>query len=88
MDGYDAIRALTALVETCRGGTFYEDYDASTSLIGEADAALDFLTPLFAGATALRPGAPLAVQVPWPIREPDAAPWFPLTADGGDDTDG
>lgn len=50
MDGYDAIRALTALVETCREGNFYEDYDASCSLIGEADRALAFLTPLALGA--------------------------------------
>lgn len=46
VDGYDAIRALTALVETCRSGEFYTDYDASTSLLSEANKALDALTPL------------------------------------------
>lgn len=46
MDHYDALGALTNLVETCRLGNFYQDYDASWELLGKADEAIGLLTPL------------------------------------------
>lgn len=51
MDAHDAIWALTNLVEVCRSGTFYSDYDGSWELIGRADKALSLLTPMLLAET-------------------------------------
>lgn len=36
-----AVADLHALVEVCRNGEFYKDYDESTALLGRAQDALD-----------------------------------------------
>jgi hypothetical protein len=46
MTVFDAVEALTFLVETCREGSFYKDHDGSMALLGAADEALNLLTPL------------------------------------------
>lgn len=49
MDDYDAIRALTALVEKADRGDLYDDYDVACTLVGDGQKALIYLTSKLLG---------------------------------------
>lgn len=40
----EALATLAELIEECREGRFYDDYDHSLELLGRASKALDVLT--------------------------------------------